>query len=135
MWTERNVPNPALTSEFTLPRNHLLRTLPRHDWERLQPFLERVALKSRRVIQHAGVPIEHVYFIEDGLVSVLASADERSTVEIWLIGREGAVGTAALLGRKLLRYGTSYRSAAARSGSASTTSIARWPRCRGCRRS
>ena len=100
MWTERNVPNPALTSEFTLPRNHLLRTLPRHDWERLQPFLERVALKSRRVIQHAGVPIEHVYFIEDGLVSVLASADERSTVEIWLIGREGAVGTAALLGAK-----------------------------------
>lgn len=100
MWTARNTPNLPPISEFTLPRNHLLRAVPRHDFERLQPFLHRVVLKPRRVIQHAGVPIEHVYFIEDGLVSVLASADERSTVEICLIGREGAVGAPALLGAR-----------------------------------
>jgi CRP-like cAMP-binding protein len=58
------------------------------------------------VLQHAGVPIEHIYFIEDGLVSVLASADERTAVEVGLIGREGAVGIVAILGVTVspLRY-------------------------------
>ncbi len=100
MWTGQNASDLASTGASALPRNHLLRSLPRRDWERLQPYLHRVALKSRRVLQHACVPIEHVYFIEDGLVSVLASADERSAVEIWLIGREGAIGAAALLGAR-----------------------------------
>jgi CRP-like cAMP-binding protein len=100
MWTGQNASNLTLLSEVALPRNHLLRALPRRDFERLQPFLHRVTLKPRRVIQHAGVPIEHLYFIEDGLVSVLATADERSAVEIWLIGREGAIGGDALLGAR-----------------------------------
>jgi CRP-like cAMP-binding protein len=60
--------------------------------------LHRVTLTPRRVLQHAGVPIQHLYFIEDGLVSVLASADERNAVEVRLIGREGVVGSEALLG-------------------------------------
>jgi CRP-like cAMP-binding protein len=100
MWTEQDASNLALTGEIAFPRNHLLRSLPRQDLERLQPFLHRVTLKPRRILQHAGVPIEHVYFVEDGLVSVLASADEKSAVEIWLIGREGAIGTASLLGAR-----------------------------------
>jgi CRP-like cAMP-binding protein len=100
MWTEQNVSTLGPTSDLALPRNHLLRSLARRDLERLQPFLHRVALKPRRVLQHAGVPIEHLYFVEDGLVSVLASADDKSAVEIWLIGREGAIGTAALLGAR-----------------------------------
>lgn len=98
MWAEQDAPDLALTGDAALPRNHLLRALPRLDLERLMRSLQRVNLTSRRVLQHAGVPIEHVYFIEDGLVSVLVSTDEGSAVEAWLIGREGAVGTAALLG-------------------------------------
>ena len=106
MWTEQDASGPALKGDAALPRNHLLRALPQRDLERVMPLLQRVSLTSRRVLQHAGVPIDHVYFIEDGLVSVLASADERSTVEVWLIGREGAVGSAALLGARTspLRY-------------------------------
>lgn len=63
-------------------------------------------LVPRRVLQHGGLPIEHIYFIEDGLVSVFANAEERNGVEVWLIGREGVVGSPAVLGRKVtpLRY-------------------------------
>jgi CRP-like cAMP-binding protein len=98
MWTEENASSLAPSGETPFPQNHLLQTLPRHEFERLYPLFERVPLNPRRVLQHAGVPIEHLYFIEDGLISVLASADEKSTVEVWLIGREGLVGSAALLG-------------------------------------
>jgi CRP-like cAMP-binding protein len=52
----------------------------------------------RRVIQHAKFPVEHLYFIEEGLVSVLAAADEGDDVEVWLIGRDGVVGGQAVLG-------------------------------------
>ena len=88
------------------PLNALLRSLPRDDLERLRPFLERVPLVPRRVLQHGGLPTEHIYFIEDGLVSVFANAEERNGVEVWLIGREGVVGSPAVLGRKVtpLRY-------------------------------
>jgi CRP-like cAMP-binding protein len=65
---------------------------------RLKPYLHPVPLVSRRVLQHAKMPVEHLYFIEDGLVSVQASADERSAVEVWLIGRAGVVGSPAVLG-------------------------------------
>lgn len=98
MWTGQNAGDWAKGVEIVQPRNHLLQSLPRQDLERLYPLLQRVTLTPRRVLQHAGVPIDHVYFIEDGLVSVLASADEKSAVEVWLIGREGAVGTGVLLG-------------------------------------
>ena len=88
----------GVRSESASPQNLLLRALPRRDFERLRPFLETVPLVPRRVIQHSKFPVEHLYFIEEGLVSVLATADERDAVEVWLIGREGVVGGPAVLG-------------------------------------
>jgi len=64
MWTERDASGLALSGETALPRNLLLRSLPRRDLERVCPLLHRVTLTPRRLMQHAGVPIEHVYFIE-----------------------------------------------------------------------
>jgi CRP-like cAMP-binding protein len=80
------------------PRNLLLQSLPQRDFERLRPFLETVPLVPKRVIQHAKFPVEYLYFIEEGLVSVLAAADECDAVEVWLIGRDGVVGGSAVLG-------------------------------------
>ena len=97
-WIDQYEPGLALSGEATLPRNLLLRSLPSQDLERLYPFLHRVPLTPRRVLQHAGVSIEHLYFVEEGLVSVLAKTDEHNAAEVWLVGREGAVGSAAVLG-------------------------------------
>lgn len=84
--------------EVAPPRNALLRSLPADELTRLAPLLERVPLVPRRVLQHAGLAIEHLFFIEEGLVSVLAKADERNAAEVWLIGRDGVVGSTVLLG-------------------------------------
>ena len=63
-WIDQYEPGLALSGEATLPRNLLLRSLPSQDLERLYPFLHRVPLTPRRVLQHAGVSIEHLYFVE-----------------------------------------------------------------------
>ena len=68
--------DPAPKGETTLPRNHLLRSLPRDELERLALLWHVVPLNRRRILQHAGVPIDHVYFIEEGLISVLAKTDD-----------------------------------------------------------
>ena len=75
--------------EMASPRNSLLQSLPARQFEQIAPLMEPVTLAPRRTLQHANVPIKHVYFIEEGLVSVLASTDTRNAVEVWLVGRRG----------------------------------------------
>jgi CRP-like cAMP-binding protein len=81
--------------------NALLRCLPEEDLTRLWPRFERVALKSRRVLHYPDAPMEHAYFIEQGLVSVLAHTGPGKSVEVWLIGREGFVGLPIILGQNI----------------------------------
>jgi CRP-like cAMP-binding protein len=48
--------------------------------------------------------MEYVYFIEEGLVSVLAEVGDRDLIEVWIVGREGMVGTPAILGVMTSRH-------------------------------
>jgi len=98
MWTEENQAGLGLRGETAPPGNLLLRALPWHDLKLLDRFLHSVPLTQRRVLQHAGFPIEYVYFIEEGLVSALAKADDCDAVEVGLIGRDGIVGNTVILG-------------------------------------
>jgi len=104
MWIEERETGLAMPAETGLPRNLLLRSLPFEELERLSPVLQKIALAPRRVLQHAGLPIEHVFFIEEGLVSVLAKVDERNAVEVGLIGRDGAVGSIVVLGADVAAF-------------------------------
>lgn len=78
--------------------NALLGALPDTELKRLWPRFERVQLTSRRVLHYQDTPMEHAYFIEQGLVSVLAHTGAGKSVEVWLIGREGMVGVPLILG-------------------------------------
>lgn len=101
MWTDECDSGLVFSAAPPLPRNLLLQSLPRPELDRLNPCLQKVSLTPRRFLQHAGVSIEHLYFVEDGLVSILAKTDERNAVEVGLIGREGAIGSAAILGTRI----------------------------------
>nr|WP_255616452.1 Crp/Fnr family transcriptional regulator [Microvirga puerhi] len=59
--------------------------------------MERVELKPRQTLHHSGTPVESIYFIESGLVSVSAKASPGTWVEVWLIGSEGMTGVPVLL--------------------------------------
>jgi CRP-like cAMP-binding protein len=78
--------------------NRLIAAFSQADRERLLPDLSPVSLSLREVLYEVGAPLEYVYFIEQGLASVLTSMADGSGIEVGMIGIEGMVGAAALLG-------------------------------------
>ena len=78
-------------------RNNLLRLIPDGELFRVLGVSERVRLAPRQVLHHYMLPMEHVYFVECGLVSVAARVGREKFVEVWLIGSEGLVGAPVVL--------------------------------------
>ena len=60
--------------------------------------LELVTLPTGTVLYEPDKKIEHVYFLNNALVSIVSMNSEGATVEIGLIGHEGMVGVSAILG-------------------------------------
>ncbi len=77
--------------------NRLLVSLPRDEYDRLLPHLEKVSLPLRDILYEANGPIAHVFFPLIGVVS-LVIMDSGFTLEVGLIGNEGLVGTPVFLG-------------------------------------
>lgn len=78
--------------------NRLLRAIPADELSRVFSISERVRLFPRQVLHHYKLPMDYVYFLENGLVSVSAKVGREKFVEVWLIGSEGMVGSPVLLG-------------------------------------
>jgi len=81
-----------------MPRNRILAALPPEELDRIAPALERVELALRTVLIDHNRPIEHVYFVESGVVSMLGVMQDGTAVETATIGIEGMVGTPVFLG-------------------------------------
>ena len=82
-------------------RNQLLAALVNEDYKHLLPHLQRVDLSLGDVVYFAGHNIEHVYFPEDSVVSLLSTLENGATTEVGLVGREGMVGLTVFLGGAL----------------------------------
>jgi CRP-like cAMP-binding protein len=81
-------------------QNRLLNGLGADDLARLQPNLKKVSLTLGKPLHPVGVPIEHVYFPESGMVSMLTVMKSGEQIETAIIGNEGVVGGwAAIDGR------------------------------------
>ncbi|MGA2651252.1 MAG: Crp/Fnr family transcriptional regulator [Terracidiphilus sp.] len=63
----------------------------------LTPHLVLVDLPRDRTLKEANQVAEGAYFLEGGICSIVATMEDGMTVEVGLIGREGFVGTAAVL--------------------------------------
>jgi CRP-like cAMP-binding protein len=89
----------GLDAPVPLSRNGILAALPGDDLDRLVPHLTRVRLVQGQVLFQHGEPIEHVFFIEQGIVSlVMDTGDGGDGLEVGMIGPEGLAGVAALFG-------------------------------------
>jgi len=80
-------------------RNRLLAALSPADFSLLQPQLEPVPLPVRTCLAEPNTPIQHVYFLEQGIASVVASTPQGRRIEVGLIGREGLTAPYVLLNR------------------------------------
>ena len=79
-------------------KNGLLAALSPEDVERFFSDLQPVSFSIGNVIYEVGAPLEDVYFIEQGVASVLTNLTNGSVIEVGMIGREGMVGVPVLLG-------------------------------------
>lgn len=64
----------------------------------IRPHLEPSTLQRRDVLEEVNRPIEHAYFPEDCLISVVAMLRDGKAIEVGMVGREGMTGTAIVLG-------------------------------------
>lgn len=78
--------------------NRLLRALPRADYAWLLPQLTPTRLRLRDVLVEPDVPIEDVYFVREGVCSIIATEQEGGDIEVGTVGNEGLVGLPVLLG-------------------------------------
>jgi CRP-like cAMP-binding protein len=72
--------------------------LPQAELNRFLPDLQPVSLTLRQPLFEVRGPFQWVYFIEQGVASILTMMTNGSTIEVGMIGREGVVGVPALLG-------------------------------------
>ncbi len=101
--------------------NHLLAAVPRQTYQRMLPGLKPVHLTYGQVLYEPAGQIEHVYFPNNCLVSLLTAVDKNRTLEVGMVGYEGMVGMPMVLGigvsavRALVQgSGTAMRMTAAR---------------------
>jgi CRP-like cAMP-binding protein len=78
--------------------NRILLSLSREECSQVLPRLEFVRLKLHQVLHEAGETIKSGYFVNAGLISILAVQPDGKTVEVGLIGREGFAGLPLLVG-------------------------------------
>jgi CRP-like cAMP-binding protein len=67
---------------------------------RLMPELEHIRCQREQVLMDADSSLDHVYFPDNGVVSVLAVYADGNVIEMATIGREGCTGVQAVFGAK-----------------------------------
>src|ERR1700730_352314 len=87
-----------MSAQSNWPRNRLLLALPSSDLARLMPELELILCDRGEILMDADSSLDHVYFPDSGVVSVVAVYAEGSVIEMATIGREGCTGMQAYFG-------------------------------------
>jgi CRP-like cAMP-binding protein len=64
------------------------------------PELEHIECRRSQILMDADSPLDHVFFPDSGVVSVVAVYSDGNIIEMATIGREGCTGLQAVLGAK-----------------------------------
>ena len=90
-----------MSTQSNWPRNRLLLALPSSNLKQLMPELERVRFQREHVLMDADSSLDHVFFPDSCVVSVVAVYADGSIIEMATIGREGCSGVQAVFGAKI----------------------------------
>src|SRR5450755_1089417 len=72
------------------PRNRLLLALPSRDLKRLMPELEHIRCRREQILMDADSSLDHVFFPDSGVVSVVAVYADGSVIEMATSGERVA---------------------------------------------
>ena len=79
--------------------NRILRALPEGEKAQIVEYCTPVTLTQHRIVYRPGEPLEHVYFLDSGLVSLLSVAKDGRAIETGIVGRDGLIAATVVLGR------------------------------------
>ncbi len=92
LWRTRTSERSAQSVNLQTVRNQILDPMSVDEFALLRPALERVTFECGNLVQQVDAPIEFVYFLEQGIVSLLARSATDPPVEIAMIDANGMVG-------------------------------------------
>lgn len=95
----------AVTANRESVQNRLLKALPRDQFERLLPHMELVRMTQSKVLYEAGDTVHNLYFPNTGMISLLSMNGDGTTIEVGMVGDEGAVGIPVVLRIDTTPYG------------------------------
>jgi CRP-like cAMP-binding protein len=79
-------------------KNTLLKALDGDIIERIR--LQPIEFELKHEIENPGDPIDHLYFLEEGMASMTTTFKDGSQVEVGMFGYESVIGVSALMGTK-----------------------------------
>jgi CRP-like cAMP-binding protein len=79
-------------------QNKILAALPKREYDRLFKHLTPVSLPSGEILYDTEERITQVYFVNSGVVSLVANLKDGASVEVGLVGNDGMVGLPVVLG-------------------------------------
>lgn len=83
------------------PRNRLLLAMPARIRGQIFSHLEPIKCDREQVLVDADESLDHVYFPDSGVISVVAVYPDGTIIEMATIGREGGTGFQAVFGAKV----------------------------------
>lgn len=87
-----------MAKQYKPQQNHLLAALPADVQSRLFPNLELIDMPYGKVLYESGDTMRHVYFPIDSIVSLLYMMENGASAEVSVVGNEGFIGMALLMG-------------------------------------
>ena len=70
-------------------KNRILNALPQNIFAAVEPHLKRIDLPFGMVVAETNRPVEHVYFPESGIISLVVEMTVGDMIETAMLGREG----------------------------------------------
>lgn len=80
------------------PKNLFLSALPAAEQTRLRSVLAFHRMPQGTILQEPEQRIEHVYFVESGMISLVAMMQDGAEIETATLGREAVLGSLSALG-------------------------------------
>jgi CRP-like cAMP-binding protein len=79
-------------------KNRILLAIPDDEFMGVRPLLEEVEMPQYKIFYDQGEKIEHAYFLNQGMVSLVVLVHDGRSVEVGITGAEGVVGAPLAFG-------------------------------------
>jgi CRP-like cAMP-binding protein len=78
--------------------NLILASISAPEFKMLRPHLEPTPLPQHQILHEPGQNIDFIYFLNDGMCSLVALSRDGRSVEVGIVGREGMIGMSLTAG-------------------------------------